>query len=112
MCGEETASIAAGAPRGDAHIETVVSHSNDSRNWQAPQRRGGGDTRRFFPAHRCACLFKGVCLWRSCRRRNFVRQCSRVFVAESPLNTELPGVLKGVHFGAHARKDRLEIIES
>jgi len=40
MRGRETASIAAGAPRGDAHIQTVVFHSNDSRNWQAPKRRG------------------------------------------------------------------------
>jgi len=59
MCGAETARFAAGAPSGDAHIWTVVSRSNDSRNWQAPQRRGGGDTRHFFPAHRRACLFKG-----------------------------------------------------
>ena len=40
-----------------------------------------------------ACL-KGVCLGRFCRRRNFVRQCSRVIVADSPLKTELKGVLK------------------
>jgi len=39
---------------------------------------------------------------RLCRRRNFVRQCTRVNLADSPLKTELPGVLKGVIFGAHA----------
>jgi hypothetical protein len=55
---------------------------------------------------------KGGCLWWFCRRRNIVRQCSRVFVAESPLKTELPGVLKGVDVGAHARQDCFEILES
>jgi hypothetical protein len=47
-----------------------------------------------------------------CRRRNFVRQCSRVILADSPLKTKLPGVLKGVDFGAHARQDRPGILES
>ena len=41
-----------------------------------------------------------------------VRQCSRVNLADSPLKTELPGVLKGLIFGAHARQDRVEILES
>ena len=41
-------------------------------------------------------------LRRFCRRRNFVSQCSRVILAGSPLKTELPGVLKGLFFGAHA----------
>ena len=47
---------------------------------------------------------KGGCLRRSCRRRNFVRHCPRVIVANSPLKTEIPGVLKGVNFGASRRK--------
>ena len=46
------------------------------------------------------------------RRRNFVRQCLRVILADSPLKTELPGVFKGLNFGAHARQDRVEILES
>jgi hypothetical protein len=37
---------------------------------------------------------------------------SRFILAKSPLKRELPGVLKGVIFGAHARQDRLEILES
>ena len=41
-------------------------------------------------------------LRRFCRRRNLVRQCLRVILADSPLKTELPGVLKGLNFGAHA----------
>jgi len=44
----------------------------------------------------------GGYLRRFYRRRNFVRQCSRVNLADSPLKTELLGVLKGVNFGAHA----------
>jgi len=44
----------------------------------------------------------GGYLRRFCRWRNFVRQCSRVIVADSSLKTELSGVLKGVDFGAHA----------
>jgi hypothetical protein len=55
---------------------------------------------------------KEVNLRRVCRRRNFVRQCSRVNLADSPLKAELPGVFKGLNFGAHARQDRLEILES
>jgi hypothetical protein len=51
-------------------------------------------------------------LRRFCRRRNFVRQGSRVVLADSPLKTELPGGLKGLNFGAHARQDRLEILQS
>jgi hypothetical protein len=54
----------------------------------------------------------GGYLRRFCRRRNFARQCSRVILADSSLKTELPGVLKGVNFGAHARQERLEILES
>ena len=54
----------------------------------------------------------GGYLRRFCRRRNFVRQCSRVILADSPLKTELPGVLNGVNFDAHARQERLEILES
>jgi len=50
-----------------------------------------------------ACL-KGVCLWRFCRRRNFVRQCWRVIVADSPLKTHLPGVLKGLNHGTSRGK--------
>jgi hypothetical protein len=38
---------------------------------------------------------KGGYLRRFCRRRNFVRQCSRVILADSSLKTELSGVLKG-----------------
>jgi len=44
----------------------------------------------------------GGYLRRFCRWRNFVRQCSRVILAESSLKTELSGGLKGVDFGAHA----------
>jgi len=47
---------------------------------------------------------KRGCLWRFCHRGNFVSQCSRVIVAESPLKTELPGVLKGVNLGASRGK--------
>jgi len=39
-----------------------------------------------------------------CCRRNFVRQCSRVILADSPLKTEPPGVLKGLNFGASRGK--------
>ena len=55
---------------------------------------------------------KGGYLRRFCRRRNFVRHHSRVNLADSSLKTELSGVLKGVNFGAHARQDRVEILES
>jgi len=72
----------------------------------APRR---GDTRRFPPANRCACPFNGGLIAALLPRRNFVRQCSRVILADSPLKTELTGVLKGLNFGAHARQDRLEI---
>jgi hypothetical protein len=44
----------------------------------------------------------GGCPRRFCRRRSFERQCSRVILADSPLKTELPGVLKGLNFGASA----------
>jgi len=54
----------------------------------------------------------GVYLRRFRRRRNFVRQCSRVILADSSLKTELSGVLKGVDFGVNARRDRLETLES
>jgi len=54
----------------------------------------------------------GGYLRRFCRRRNFVRQCSRVILADSSLKTELSGVLKGVDFGVNARQDCLEILES
>ena len=47
-----------------------------------------------------------------CRRRNFVRQCSFVILADSSLKTELSGVLEGANFGAHARQDRLDVLES
>ena len=47
-----------------------------------------------------------------CRWRNFVRQCSRVMLADSSLKTELSGVLKGVDLGAHARQVRLKILET
>jgi len=47
---------------------------------------------------------RGGCLQRFCRRRNFVRHCWRVIVADSPLKTELPGVLKGVNSGASRGK--------
>jgi len=43
-------------------------------------------------------------LRRFCRRRNFVRHCSRVNLADSPLKTKFPGVLKGVNFGASRGK--------
>jgi hypothetical protein len=43
---------------------------------------------------------KGGYLRRCCRRRIFVRQCSRVNLADYPLKTELPGVLKGLNCGA------------
>jgi hypothetical protein len=52
---------------------------------------------------------KGGCLRRFCRRRNFVRQCSRVILADSPLKTELPGVLKGLNFGASRGKACFDI---
>jgi len=54
----------------------------------------------------------GGYLRRFCRWRNFVRQCSRVILADSSLKTKLPGVLKCIDFGAHARQDRLGILES
>jgi len=38
------------------------------------------------------------------RRRNFVRHCSRVILADSSLKTQLSGVLKGVNFGASRGK--------
>jgi hypothetical protein len=44
----------------------------------------------------------GGYLRRFCRWRKLVRQLSRVILADSSLKTELPGVLKGVNFGAHA----------
>ena len=49
------------------------------------------------PAH-----LTGGYLRQFCCRRNFVRQCWRVILAESSRKTELSGVLKGVDFGAHA----------
>jgi hypothetical protein len=55
---------------------------------------------------------KGGYLRRFCRRRNFVRQWSRVILADSSFKTALPGVLNGQNFGTHARQDRLEILES
>jgi len=54
----------------------------------------------------------GGYLRRFCRRRNFVRQCSRVILADSTLKTEPSGVSKGVDFGAQARQDRLGFSES
>jgi hypothetical protein len=50
---------------------------------------------------------RGDCLRWFCRRRNFVRQCSlvwRVVLLDPPLKTELPGVLKGLKFGASRGK--------
>jgi len=47
---------------------------------------------------------KGGYLRRFYRRRNFVRHCSRVILADSSLNTELSGVLKGVNFDASRGK--------
>jgi len=78
---------------------------NDGLNVCIAPRRGGGDARRFIPAYRRACPFRGGLpyLRRFCRRRNFVRQCSRVVLADSPLKTELPGVLKGLIFRAPTR---------
>jgi len=38
------------------------------------------------------------------RRRNLVRQCLRVILADSPLKTELPGVLKGLNLWRFARE--------
>jgi hypothetical protein len=61
-----------------------------------------------------ACL-KGGYLRRFCRRRNFVRQCSRVILADSPLKTELPGVLKGLNFGASREKacfDKRQLVKT
>jgi len=52
---------------------------------------------------------RGGCLQRFCRRRNFVRHRSRVIVAESPLNTELPGVLEGRKCWRFAREGRFDI---
>jgi len=41
-----------------AHLDRQT-HSNDSRNRPARQRRGDGDTRRFRTAYRRACPFNG-----------------------------------------------------
>ena len=55
-------SIAAAAPGGESHIQTVKMGRNESRNGEAAQRRGGGDTRRSPPAYRRGCLKRGfVC---------------------------------------------------
>ena len=99
-------------PRGNAHIETVGSHSIDSRNREAPQRRGGGNTRRSTRTESTACLLRSDSAPRRGRCRNVVPHCSRLVPANSPLKTELPGVLRGLDFGAHARQDRIEILES
>jgi hypothetical protein len=57
-----------------------------------------------FPHIDARADLRGGCLQRFCRRRNFVRHRSRVIVSDSPLKTELPGVLKGVTFGASRGK--------
>ena len=56
--------------------------------------------------------YEGISWWGRGRRRNFVRQCSRFILADSPLKIELPGVSKGRDFNAHARQDRLEVLKS
>jgi len=67
-------------------------------------RRAGGDTRRVHPAHRRACQFKGGLSATVLPPPQLARHCSRVIVADSPLKTELPDVLKGVNFGASRGK--------
>jgi len=52
---------------------------------------------------------KGHYLRQFCRRRNFVRQCSRVILADSPFKAEPPGVLKGLNFGASRGKACFDI---
>jgi len=52
---------------------------------------------------------EGVCPRRFGGRRNFVRECSRVILADSPLKTELPGVFKGPKFGATRGKACFEM---
>jgi hypothetical protein len=47
------------APRGESHNEDRQNGTTGSRNGEAAQRRGGGDTRRFPPAYRRECLNKG-----------------------------------------------------
>jgi len=98
MRGGKTASIAVAAPRGDAHIYTVVSHSNDLRNMPAPQRRGGGDTRRFPTVHRRACPFNGglpaaVLPPAQLRKPMFARHSRRF-----PTQDRAPGRLEGPIF--------------
>ena len=82
---------------------------NDGLNVRIAPRRGGGDTRRFNPAYRRACPFKGglpaaVLPPPQLRTPLFARH-SR----DSSLKTELSGVLKGVNFGASRGKARFDI---
>ena len=69
-----------------AHLDRQ-NGTNDSRNGEAAQRRGGGDTRRSPPRIDANAYKKGGCLRQFCRRRHFVRHCSRVIGADSPLKT-------------------------
>ena len=58
---------------------------------EPPRGVGGGDTRRFTSTpYPCWPLRR-----HSAPRRGRRRHCSRVILADSPLKTELPGVLKG-----------------
>jgi len=67
-----------------------------------------GEYRRLTPAYYRACLNNGGLSAAVLRCRNFVRQCSRVNPADSPLKTELhdraPRRFKGPKFWRFARE--------
>jgi len=78
---------------------------NDGLNVRIAPRRAGGNTRRFPPAHRRACLCKGeLSAAGFAAAATFERPISRVILGDSPLKNEPPGVLKGLNSGASRGK--------
>jgi len=70
------------------HFFSHLSHF-DGLNVRIAPSRAGGDTRIPFPRVDTNVYIKRGCLWRFCRRRHFVRHCSRVIRADSPLERAL-----------------------
>ena len=79
---------------------------NDGLNVRIAPRRAGGDTRRFFPAHRCACRFKGglsaaVLPPPQLCTPPFARHCLRF-----PTQNRASGRFEGRNFWRFARESR------
>jgi len=79
------ASIAAGAPRGESHIQTVSMGQISQETGKRPN--GAAAAILAVPPPRIDVNEMAGCLRRFCRRRYFVRHCSRVIRADSPLKT-------------------------